>query len=211
MFTRTLSDNAQAALAILGKSNCLPLRTYLAGGSALALHFGHRISVDFDFFTPSIFDSNEISKKLTNIGIFKLDQKDKNTLLGSFNNVKFSLFTFEYPLICDLVSFSDTMLASTLDIAAMKVSAIMNRGTKKDFIDMYYLDKHNITLSQSLDAYDKKYKTFANNAYSLITSLSYFDDAEKTEMPEMLIKTSWEDVKDFFRKEVKKLADIYLK
>lgn len=210
MYPATLSQAAQAALAILGKRKILPSKTYLAGGSALALHFGHRISVDFDFFTPTAFNSNEVAQKMAEVGDFQLSQKEEGTLLGTFNNVKFSLFIYNYQLVDKFIPFSKVFLASTKDIAAMKLAAIMDRGTKKDFVDMYFLNKNNITIDQAFKFYEKKYKSFSNNLYSLITSLSYFDDAEKTEMPEMLIKTSWEDVKEFFRIETKRLAEKYL-
>jgi len=141
MFTTTLSKNAQNALALLGESSCLPKETYLAGGSALALHFGHRISLDF---------------------------------------------------------------------AAMKPAAIMDRGTKKDFIDLFFIIKNGITMEKVFGYYDRKYQALANNVYSLIVSLSYFDDAEKTDMPEMLVKTSWEEVRRFFEKEAIRLAKKYL-
>ena len=93
MFTRTLSQSAQNALALLGRNKILPENTYLAGGSSLALQFGHRISVDFDFFTPTRFDGEELRQKLNNIGKFVFQEADeKDTLLGVFNQVKFSIF-----------------------------------------------------------------------------------------------------------------------
>ena len=85
MFTKTLSENAQKSLAVLGK-NVLPEGTYLAGGSALALHLGHRISVDFDFFTEISFSSEKTAESLNKIGDFKPKTALKDTLLGSFNN-----------------------------------------------------------------------------------------------------------------------------
>lgn len=210
MFTGTLSDNAQNALALLGKKRCLPKDTYLAGGSALALHFGHRVSVDFDFFTPNQFNSENMVKSLIELGKFQVMERDKNTLLGLFEKVKFSLFLYEYPLVGETTSFVDIAIVSTDDIAAMKLAAIMNRGTKKDYVDLYFLAKNGITIDKVLDLYDKKYKALANNLYSIITSLSYFDDAEKTDMPEMLIKTDWKVVRSFFEKEVVRLGKKYL-
>ena len=91
MFTETLSTNAQKSLALLGKG-VLPVGTYLAGGFALALHFGHRISVDFDFFTNISFSSENLAESLGKIGDFKAHTTLKDTLLGSFNNIKFSIF-----------------------------------------------------------------------------------------------------------------------
>ena len=136
MFTRTLSQSAQNALVLLGRNKILPENTYLAGGSSLALQFGHRISVDFDFFTPTRFDGEELRQKLNNIGKFVFQEADeKDTLLGVFNQVKFSIFRYRYPLVFTPLNFLDISLAAPEDIAAMKLAAIMDRGTKKDFID----------------------------------------------------------------------------
>jgi len=212
MFTTALSQNAQNALALLGSAQLLPKDTYLAGGSALALHYGHRISIDFDFFTPTHFVGKDIIKELDKIGTFKLQETaERNTLLGLFNTVKFSLFLYEYPLILIPALFSNISIVSPEDIAAMKLAAIMDRGTKKDFIDLYFLSKNNISIDAAFGYYEKKYGALTNNAYSLVKALSYFDDAEEMEMPDMIQKIDWEEIKDFFRKEVVILAEKYLK
>lgn len=210
MFTTAISKDAQHALALLGKSKYLPPKTYLAGGSALAIHFGHRKSEDFDFFTPNGFDADKIIKSLKKIGVFTINTKEKNTLLGVFSNVKFSLFKYEYPVLFKTFILSDIAILDPKDIAAMKLAAIIDRGTKKDFIDIFFLVKNNISLDNSLKYYDQKYKALANNLYSLIKGLLYFADAEDSDMPEMIEKLSWEEVKEFFQKEVVKLAKKYL-
>lgn len=92
----------------------------------------------------------------------------------------------------------------------MKLSAIMDRGTKKDFIDLFFLTKKGISIEKAFRYYDEKYKAFANNVYSLMTSLSYFIDAEKTDMPKMIEKVDWDEVKEFFRRETVRLAEKYI-
>lgn len=211
MFTTVLPKNAQDALALLGKNKVLPEKTYLAGGTGLALQYGHRISVDFDFFTPSDFKSQDIIKKLEKIGKFNFQQsKEKSTLLGLFQGVKFSLFKYDYPLVKTSIDYLGIKLASPEDISAMKIAAIMDRGTVKDFIDVYFLNKMGITLDQCLGFYNKKYKALANNIYSIIRSLTYFDDADLKEMPEMIEKIDWEEIKKFFEKETVRIAKKYL-
>lgn len=210
MFTTVLSKNAQNALAILGESRILPKKTYLAGGSALALQYGHRISIDFDFFTPLHFKEKNISKQLATIGDFKINRFEKDTLLGEFNKVKFSLFTYSYSLVKEPTKFLKIDIASPEDIAAMKIAAIMDRGTKKDFIDLYFLIENGISIENSFTYYNKKYKSLSNNLYSIMKSLSYFDDADLLEMPQMIKKISWEQIKKFFKKEVILLAKKYI-
>ena len=211
MFTTVLSKTAKTALALLGKSRILPEKTYLAGGSALALHFGHRISVDFDFFTPSHFKAKEIVKKLEKISRFVFQEaEEKDTLLGIFEGVKFSLFRYDYPLVFKPIKYLGVLLADPRDIAAMKLAAIMDRGTKKDFIDIYFLIKKGISIEKAFKYYDQKYRLLANNLYSMIKGLSYFDDAEDSDIPEMIIKVDWEEVKKFLQNEVIRLANKYI-
>lgn len=210
MFTNTLSSDAKTALALLGKSKILK-DAYLAGGSALALHFGHRLSVDFDFFTLKSFSQEEVALKLGKLGDFKVKSRAKDTLLGKFNGIDFSLFRYRYPLLSITTKFSGIELARPKDIAAMKIAAVMDRGTKKDFIDLYFLSTKGITLEKCLKYYDKKYGVLASNLYSIITSLSYFTDAEVSKEPVVLSKITWEEVKRFFEKESVRLADKFLK
>jgi hypothetical protein len=101
-------------------------------------------------------------------------------------------------------------LTDPRDIAAMKLAAIMDRGTKKDFIDLYFMKKKGIAIDQAFDCYEKKYGKLANNLYSLIKSLSFFDDADQYEMPEMIEKVDWLEVKEFFKQEVLRLTEKYL-
>ena len=156
MFTKTLSQNAAGTLALLGKSGILK-EAYLAGGTACALQLGHRISLDLDFFTDKEFFTEVVLGQLEKLPGFKLDETAKWTILGSFPEVKFSYFYYQYPLIAKSSTFNQISLASLADIAAMKVAAICSRGTKRDFIDLYFLIKKKFSLEQILRFYDKKY------------------------------------------------------
>ena len=92
------------------------------------------------------------------------------------------------------IVFEDTLrLAGVEDIAAMKLAAITNRGTKKDFIDLYFLLKQ-YGLEELLDFYKNKYHD--GSIFLVIKSLSYFDDAEEEAMPDMCVAIKWKDVKD---------------
>lgn len=209
MFTKTLSRPAQESLAILGKSRLLK-DAYLAGGSALALHLGHRYSLDFDFFTSKSFDTRQLALKLEKLGDFKKETIKSDTILGEFNKVKFSFFYFQYPLVKKPGWFLNLQLADPADIAAMKIAAIVDRGTKRDFIDLYFLIKEKYRIEEILNFYNKKYQKLSENIYSIIKSLKYFEDAEESEMPRMIKKISWEEVKRFFEKEAIKLGKKYL-
>jgi len=209
MFTKTLSQNAAGALALLGKSGILK-DAYLAGGTSCALQIGHRISLDLDFFTEKEFDTETILKQLEQLPGFKLDETAKWTILGSFPKVKFSYFYYPYPLIKKTLQFSQINLASLEDIAAMKIDAICSRGTKRDFIDLYFLAKR-FSLERIFKFYDQKYSRLLNNIVHITRSLYYFADAEPQESPKMLKKVSWEEVKKFFQDQTIKLAKDKLK
>ncbi len=116
------------------------------------------------------------------------------------------MFYYKYPLIGKTLTFENINLASLSDIAAMKVHAIEDRGTRRDFIDVYFLSKQ-YTLGQMLDFYQKKYSIPADRLYFTVRALDYFEDAEQESgMPKMLLPVDWEEVKEFFRKETKRLA-----
>ena len=209
MFGNTLSGNAQKTLALLGKSG-LVRNAYLAGGSALALHFGNRYSIDFDFFSREKFDPIKLSVEFKKLGRFKQTTAKGISLIGEFNEIKLSYFQYDYPLIGQVIIFNEVNVASVEDIAAMKLVAIMDRGTKKDFIDLYEIIKQGRSLENILKLYDKKYHVLTENLYSLIRSLQYFDDAEISEMPRMIRDTGWSEIKKFIAAETIHLAKKYL-
>ncbi len=91
MFEETLIPGAKASLAILGRSGLLT-NAYMAGGTAAALQLGHRISVDFDFFTEQAFIPRSFADELSKQGAFEENQVSQGTVLGNFECVKFSLF-----------------------------------------------------------------------------------------------------------------------
>lgn len=209
MFPGTLFIGAQNTLALLGKQNFLK-QAYLAGGSALALQFGHRRSIDFDFFSESEFESKSVNANLKKIGIYKEENETPKTMVGLFNQTKFSLFHYPYSLIVPTIPYLGVSLAGPEDIAAMKLVAITDRGTKKDYIDLFMLSHKKFSIEEMLQLYDRKYHLLNTNLFTLIKSLQYFETADTADMPEMIEEVDWEEVKEFFRREVVKLADKYL-
>lgn len=209
MFTKVLHPDTLRALKLVSKIDLIK-KSYLAGGTALALHLGHRISVDLDFFTPEALDENILASNLKEIPEFSEEGKAWRTVWGSVGNTKFSLFYYQYPLINKTVEIEGVPIAGKADIAAMKIHAIEERGTKRDFIDLYFLAK-DFPLEEMLKYYDQKYGVLNEHLYSIIRSLDYFADAEIDPDPEMLMPVSWEEVKEFFKKEAMKLANSKLK
>ena len=208
MFPGTLSHHAQNTLALLGTSGVLHA-AYMAGGYALALQLGHRTSIDFDFFSESEFDSRLIHAQLKRIKTYTASNQTPKTMVGLFDKVKFSLFHYPYPLIGPQKKIYGVKLASIEDIAAMKLVAITDRATKKDYIDLFFLGKV-FSFEHMFDVYEKKYHLLQSNLYTLMKSLQFFTDAEATDMPKMIKHITWEEVKKFFRQETLRLAKKYI-
>ncbi len=182
-------------------SDSLPDQVYLGRGTACALWLGHRQSVDLDFFTPVEFAVDQWRQKWeTELG-FKMFNQDWQTLEGESLGVKLAIFYYKYPMIENTESFKEIKLARLEDLAAMKLEALVNRGTKRDFVDLYFLIKK-FGLKGVLGYYDRKYGNLEERELLLRKSLVYFEDAESDEMPKMLVPTDWEEIKRYFNKAV---------
>ena len=205
MFEKVLPGNTKAILALLEKSEIIQ-KAYLAGGTALALQLGHRISYDLDFFTSEEFDEKLLLPKIKKISNFKLEKIAWRTILGEFKDVRFSIFYYKYPVLYPTKKFGIINIMDVRDIAAMKIAAIASRGTKRDFIDLYFICRKHLSLKKIIRLYDKKYKNLATTGMHIIKSLIYFDDAEPEKIPKMLKKVAWEEVKKYFENEIKKFS-----
>ena len=181
-------------LDLLVKLQKIPAFTELrlVGGTALALHIGHRKSVDLDFFGTITADEYELSKQLTETGQATILKKTENIKIYVIDGIKTDIVNFHYKWLASPLIESGLVLAGMEDIAAMKLSAITGRGTKKDFIDLFFLLKH-FRLKQMLDFYLQKYPD--GSEFIVLKSLSYFDDAEEDESPVMLKPAKWGTVK----------------
>ncbi|MEA3222015.1 MAG: nucleotidyl transferase AbiEii/AbiGii toxin family protein [Thermodesulfobacteriota bacterium] len=215
MFFRCIT---QDMAAILNSSifDLLPKDAYLAGGTAVALYFGHRLSVDFDLFTHQGFNSLDVSAAVSeklgpNFNITK-NRITENTLVISLDKTVFSLFTYQYPLLDKPVVIKDipVPVASQLDLSLMKLIAILQRGNCKDFIDLKALIvQNNYTFKDLAEKLYCKYKIGSEMHLQLKKALVYFDDAEKDlnislyseskKIFETLKKDDWDTVKIFLR------------
>jgi predicted nucleotidyltransferase component of viral defense system len=153
---------------------------YLAGGTGLALQLGHRDSIDFDFFSPKDINTKKLFLSVKEIfsghKILKV-QEEKNTLTVFIDdNIKLSFFTYKYKLIGKLINEPYLKIASILDIACMKLSAIISRATNKDYIDLYFI-LEKLPLKTILDKLKQKMPELDNNL--ILKSLIYFQDINK--------------------------------
>ncbi len=175
-------------------------RFYLAGGTGLALQLGHRRSLDLDLFNPELFDQEVLLQSVQRISGFSLEAKSPHSLHCVIGGVKVSFLGYAYPLLFPLKRFRDVQLADARDIACMKLSAIAGRGTKRDFVDLYSAAKE-FGLRELLGLFHQKYAQVRFNSVHILKSLTYFSDAEKDPMPDMLAPLPWDEIREFFLKE----------
>ena len=120
------------------------------------------------------------------------------------DDIKVDCVTYDmYPWICNLVEEDGLRLADVTDIAAMKINAITNRGTRKDFIDLYFLLQQ-FHFADLMQFYQRKYPD-ANPALAL-RSMVYFVDAEVQPLPKMLVPFDWEECKQEIANAVRKFV-----
>lgn len=204
---KVLTKDAESLLNILSSAKFIN-DFYLAGGTGLALQICHRRSVDFDFFSQKNKllknQREEIKNYLSSKGKVKILQDKDNTLDLLFKNIHVSFFYYDYKLIDSPKRIKGITIASIIDIGLMKLSSIISRGSKKDFIDLYFICEH-VPLKKLLVYGSKKYPEFYDFKILAIKSLTYFFDADKEKMPVMIKKAKWEEIKKFFINETKKM------
>jgi len=181
---------------------------YLGGGTAVALQLGHRRSIDFDWFTSAhLADPLRLAASLGQEKIpFLTGQIERGTLYGSVYRVRVSFFDYAYPLLKPALNWKDYScpLASLADLACMKLAAIAQRGSKKDFVDIYALGKETFSLTDMLAFYRRKYDV--QDIGHILYGLSYFDQAEKERMPRMIWNVEWKEIRKTVQSWVKSVA-----
>jgi hypothetical protein len=182
---------------------------YLAGGTALALQIGHRISTDLDWFSASATlnesGRDDIRKALELRGNFETIMERDGSLYTRLYGGDVSFIHQRHLLLEATIDFQGVRLASPVDIGLMKLAAINSRGTRRDFIDLYCLKKV-APLNTLLDLAPSKY--FDRPSFLAISAraLVYFDDAEQQPMPNLLVPINWQDVKIYCEKAATELT-----
>ena len=179
----------------------------LAGGTALSLQIGHRISEDLDFFTTKNFDNNSILASIKQIrGRYQLLMEDAGTLTITLDGVKVSFLKYEYPFLDTEVSAAGVPLADLLDISTMKIIAICQRRTKRDFVDLFFI-LQTIPFHQIVQRMYQRFGKERINPLHIGKALVYFSDAESHPEPQYLKnEIKWPKIKQFFKNHVKQFV-----
>lgn len=202
MHPKVLPTGSRKLLDSLKKSSSQALKGWtLAGGTGLALQTGHRISEDFDFFRNKGMDIRGLRTSLVNTGKYETLQEYEHTLTVILHETKLSFFSVPDPFIYDVKPYSFFSIADVRDIALMKLVAVSNRGSRKDFVDLYTILRSGPKLSDYFALLSRKYGPQRINVYHILKSLTYFADAENEPMPVMLEPFNWKECKAFFVRE----------
>ncbi len=200
-FQTVLPDTLELLKVLMQQSLLKDMR--LVGGTSLALQYGHRRSVDLDFFGQTTEDVDELTVMMRECSKDMIKGSCTKRIKTYFlNGVKVDVVNYDYKWIDDVVEEDGLRLASPKDIAAMKVNAVMGRGTKKDFIDVYFLLKH-YSFDELIQFYLQKYTD--GSEYRALLSMSYFADADPQPMPYMFQDVDWEMI----RSEIKRRVEQY--
>ena len=195
MFEQVLSGEALKAIEDLAP---FLKDFYLAGGTGLALQLGHRKSYDLDFFSNRPFNTDAI---LSDIPAEKVFFTSLGTVHCEVRGIRVSLLYYEVPLLYPALSWEEIRIADVRDIAAEKVKTISQRGSKRDFIDLYAVIRMNYSITDVCNFFKRRFGPSDINYYHVIKSLVFFEDAEQEPWPPILQDAeqwNWDNIKSFF-------------
>jgi hypothetical protein len=178
----------------------------LAGGTGLALHLGHRVSEDFDFFRIESMNVDRLARALRVTGPIETLQQEDGTLTVLAGGVKLSFFSVLDRFLFEGTVFAFFEVADVRDIALMKLAAISSRGSRKAFVDLYTILRGGLTLEGCFRWLPERYGEGRINTYHVLRSLTFFEDAEREPMPRMLEPFDWRECKAFFVREAHALV-----
>lgn len=174
----------------------------LAGGTALALHYGHRLSVDLDLFSGTDFVSSDLLSILElSFPDFIYSAPNVVGIFGFIENIKVDFVRYhQHPRIAPLIIEDGIRLLHPVDIMAMKVAAILKRAVKKDFWDIAELLDH-YTVEEMINSYNAKFPN-QQLLISIPQAITYFSDADESEDPISLKGQTWHSVKKKIQRRV---------
>ena len=166
----------------------------LVGGTSLSLRYGHRKSVDIDLFSPIEFDPSLLDELIkTEYPNYVYRGNNRYMLFCNIGPVKTDIIYHPFKLISPVEIIDNIRMFSIEDVAAMKLFAICKRGTRKDFYDLWMLAQH-FTPVQLAAFFQEKYGQ--EKLIFLRKSVLYFEEADISEQPEVLIEMlDWQKVK----------------
>lgn len=204
---KVLFPPTKKALDYLSKQSWIGNGWYLAGGTSLTLQWGHRQSVDLDFFTPEKdFETDQLIGKFQPAN-WKTTKIEKGTVYGELFGVKISFIAYPWFIPQQrLHQYGTVRILDDEDIVVMKILAISQRGAKRDFYDLYWYSTQKNSLVTAIESISSQYPNHDHNFHHILKSLTYFDDAEDDPDPVIFFEASWQKIKEYFLTEVPKIS-----
>ena len=210
----TLPRQTKKALDFLSKEEWLKQSSwYLAGGTSLALQAGHRKSVDLDFFSEDKnFNEKKLLANFAENSNLEIEVEEKNTIYAKLFGAKVSFIAYPFFVPKQKPLWHGTIrVLDQIDIGVMKITAISQRGRKRDFFDLYWC-AHNVEpLENIIKRLKVQYPMVAHDYHHILKSMVYFEDAESDPEPEICFPADWKKVKKFFTKEIPLIATKIMK
>lgn len=208
VYWQTISPPMHQLLRLLGQASLLR-DFYLAGGTALALRLGHRYSIDLDFFSTTNWVERPtrriIVDMLSALQVQVLEDVDGNLLLRALD-VHIGFFGYGHPLLASTDDVEGVAVASITDIGLMKLDALISRGSRKDFYDLYMI-MQTIPLPDLLALGRAKYPYARDFELMAVESLVFFENADRDLQPQLLLDLPWAAVRDFFTEQARQLGN----
>jgi predicted nucleotidyltransferase component of viral defense system len=208
MFLEVFRSGMLPLIKELSESEYITNNFKLVGGTALALYFGHRISVDIDLFSDlglDTFQLDEIFIKLNGT----INSKSDFLFTGNIGNVKVDLVKYPYQLKNSVNFVEKIQIGNLEDLIPMKLMTLSQRGLKKDFADVFEIMKR-YQLIELKNMILNHYGERNINFYNFAMAITYFEDAENGPDIETLNNTEWGEIKSFFLQNKKKIIDTFI-
>lgn len=197
-------------LKVLGKlKNLLKTSGFvLAGGTALALSIGHRLSEDLDLFTKKRFSTERLFREMQKLGLGPVvQQEEKGTLVTFAGGTKVSMMQYDYPFLEKTERINGVPVAGVIDIGSMKTVAISQRGARRNFVDLYFILEQ-VPFRKVAENMINRFGTDRINPVHIGKSLVYFADADVDPDPRYCgkVKPDWKSIKAFYKKNVQQMV-----
>lgn len=188
---------------------------YLAGSAALTLYFQHRPVRDLDLMSP-VRRLQSIERRDLLQDLLRLDDetrvetaRDGFLYVRSGSGVAVRLYYYPYPLVQAEESFAEVAVASPLDLGLMKLGAVISRGTRRDFVDLYLLCRE-IPLTRLLERSLDKFGHVGDFPLQALKGLADLSQIQGEAMPKLSRPLSWEEVESWLHEEVRSLGRQYV-
>lgn len=174
------------------------IRNWIAAGTGVALYLGHCVSEDLDLFTERPWSFDVIAPALVACGPVVVDRQEVGTFVGSVGGVRVRLFDYPYVVLEEpLPTRFGVPLAGLRDLGCMKLVAVAQRGSRKDFVDLCHLGAAGYSIRELLTLLPRKMPAVEFNPVHVLRSFAYFEDAEAEPDPVMLVPYEWARVREY--------------